>query len=75
MNLADAQSLAARIRTEIAKAVVGQHDTIDLMLTSLFAGGHILPSKARPAPPRLFWPKAWRERSASNSAASSSRRT
>jgi len=42
VNLTDAQGLAARIRTEIAKAVVGQHDTIDLMLTSLFAGGHIL---------------------------------
>src|SRR6185312_12269080 len=31
-----------RIRAETAKAVVGQAETIDLMLTSLFAGGHIL---------------------------------
>ncbi len=42
MNLTDAQALAGKIRSEIGKAVVGQHDTIDLMLTSLFAGGHIL---------------------------------
>lgn len=33
---------AARIRGEIAKAVVGQEETVTLMLTSLFAGGHIL---------------------------------
>src|ERR1700683_1754222 len=26
----------------MAKAVVGQSDTVDLMLTALFAGGHIL---------------------------------
>jgi MoxR-like ATPase len=31
-----------RIRQEIGKAVTGQSDTIDLMLTALFAGGHIL---------------------------------
>ena len=42
MNLTEAQALAGKIRSEIGKAVVGQHDTIDLMLTSLFAGGHIL---------------------------------
>jgi MoxR-like ATPase len=42
VNVSEAQALAARIRGEIAKAVVGQTDTIDLLLTSLFAGGHIL---------------------------------
>jgi len=30
------------MRAEIAKAVVGQADTVDLMLTALLAGGHIL---------------------------------
>ncbi len=34
--------MATAIRGEIAKAVVGQHETVDLMLVSLFAGGHIL---------------------------------
>jgi MoxR-like ATPase len=34
--------LAARVRAEIAKAVVGQTDTVDLMLTALFAGGHVM---------------------------------
>nr|WP_237219969.1 MoxR family ATPase [Sphingomonas arenae] len=30
------------IRQEIAKAVVGQEETVDLMLVALFSGGHIL---------------------------------
>ncbi|WP_414641781.1 AAA family ATPase [Brevundimonas sp.] len=35
-------TLAARIRAEVGKAVIGQTDTVDLMLTALFCGGHIL---------------------------------
>ncbi|CAN5144709.1 MoxR family ATPase [soil metagenome] len=42
MNVAEVQALAGKIRAETAKAVVGQNDTIDLMLTALFAGGHVL---------------------------------
>jgi MoxR-like ATPase len=42
VNVADVKALADRVRAEMGKAVVGQADTIDLMLTSLFAGGHIL---------------------------------
>jgi MoxR-like ATPase len=42
VNVAEVQALAGRIRSETAKAVVGQDDTIDLMLTALFAGGHVL---------------------------------
>ncbi len=42
MNLADVASIAEKIRAEVSKAVVGQSDTVDLMLISLFAGGHIL---------------------------------
>jgi MoxR-like ATPase len=38
----DVQKLAQAIRTEIAKAVVGQDTTVELMLVALFAGGHIL---------------------------------
>ena len=42
MNVSDVKTLADRIRTEIAKAVVGQGDTVDLILTALLAGGHVL---------------------------------
>jgi MoxR-like ATPase len=42
VNVSEAQDLARRIRGEVGKAVVGQADTVDLMLTALFAGGHIL---------------------------------
>jgi MoxR-like ATPase len=38
----EVQALAATIRGEVAKAVVGQEATVDLMLVALFAGGHIL---------------------------------
>jgi MoxR-like ATPase len=42
VNVAEVKALADKIRAELAKAVVGQTETVDLMLTSLFAGGHIL---------------------------------
>jgi MoxR-like ATPase len=42
VNVSDVKTLADRIRTEIAKAVVGQGDTVDLILTALLAGGHVL---------------------------------
>ncbi len=42
MNVADVKTLADSLRQEIAKAVIGQADTVDLLLTALFAGGHIL---------------------------------
>ena len=42
MNVSDVKALADRIRAEIGKAVVGQADTVDLMLTALLAGGHVL---------------------------------
>ena len=42
MQLADLRAAADRIRAAIATEVVGQTDTVDLMLTALFAGGHIL---------------------------------
>jgi MoxR-like ATPase len=38
----DVATLAAAIRAEIGKAVVGQEDTVDTLLVALFAGGHIL---------------------------------
>ena len=42
MNVDEVKALAGAIRGEIAKAVVGQSETVDLMLTALFAGGHVL---------------------------------
>jgi MoxR-like ATPase len=42
MNLDGVAALAGRIRQEVAKAIVGQSDTLDLMLVALFSGGHVL---------------------------------
>jgi MoxR-like ATPase len=42
VNPAEVEALGARIRAEVAKAVVGQAETVELMLTALLSGGHIL---------------------------------
>jgi MoxR-like ATPase len=42
VNVSDVKYLADRMRAEIGKAVVGQADTVELMLTALMAGGHVL---------------------------------
>ena len=42
MSLADVRSLADAIRTEVAKAVVGQAETVDGLLVALMAQGHVL---------------------------------
>ena len=42
MNVAEVKALADQVRSEIGKAIVGQQDTIDLLLTALFARGHVL---------------------------------
>jgi MoxR-like ATPase len=42
VNVEEVQKLGNAIRGEIAKAVVGQDNTVELMLVALFAGGHIL---------------------------------
>jgi MoxR-like ATPase len=42
MEFRDIRGLTETIRSEIGKAVVGQDDVIDLMLTSLLVNGHIL---------------------------------
>ena len=42
MIIDDVRTLANAIRTEVAKAVVGHEHTVELMLVSLFARGHIL---------------------------------
>jgi MoxR-like ATPase len=42
VNVDEVKAAAGRIRAEVGKAITGQTDTVDLMLTALFAGGHIL---------------------------------
>ena len=42
MNVDEVKPLAEAIKAEIGKAIVGQAETIELLLTALFAGGHIL---------------------------------
>ena len=42
MDVNEVKTIAERIRAEIAKAVVGQEDAVDMLLTALFAGGHVL---------------------------------
>ncbi len=42
MNLDGVGALAQRIKQEVAKAIVGHSETLDLMLISLFSGGHVL---------------------------------
>ncbi len=42
VSVQDVQALASAIRQEVARAVVGQEETVELMLVALFAGGHIL---------------------------------
>jgi MoxR-like ATPase len=42
VNVDEVSALAAKVRAEIGKAIVGQADTIDLLLTALFARGHVL---------------------------------
>ena len=44
MNVNDVKALADRMRVEIAKGVVGQSDTIDLMLTAMLARPDSRPS-------------------------------
>jgi MoxR-like ATPase len=42
MDLDEIRRLAEALRTEIRKAIVGQDETVELMLTSLLVGGHVL---------------------------------
>jgi len=42
MEIQEIRSVAEAIRGEIAKAVIGQEEVVELLLTSLLVGGHIL---------------------------------
>jgi MoxR-like ATPase len=42
MDLQEIHAITEGVRSEVRKAVVGQDETIDLMLASLLVGGHVL---------------------------------
>src|SRR5688572_16268911 len=42
VSISEIKTLGDGIRTQIAKAVTGQAEAVDLLLVALFAGGHIL---------------------------------
>ena len=42
MNLHEIGDIVTRIRAEVGKAIVGQEEAVDLLLTSLLCGGHVL---------------------------------
>ena len=42
MNVSDVKALAEGIRQDVAKAIVGQEEAIQLMLIALFSSGHVL---------------------------------
>lgn len=42
MNVADIKAVTEGIRAEVGKIIVGKDDVVELMLTGLLAGGHLL---------------------------------
>src|SRR5437764_7087816 len=42
MTFDEAQRLAARLREELGRAIIGQQAVVDEILTAFFAGGHVL---------------------------------
>ena len=42
MTVDEVKALGQRIRAEVAKAITGQDNTVDLMLVALFSAGHVL---------------------------------
>ena len=42
MDLQKVGSIVSNIRTEVGKAIVGQDEAVELLLTSLLCGGHVL---------------------------------
>lgn len=42
MTVNDVQDLAQIIRREVGKAIIGQEDTVHILLVALFSGGHVL---------------------------------
>jgi MoxR-like ATPase len=42
VDLDEVRAVAKAVKDEVAKAIVGQDEAIDLLLTALFCGGHVL---------------------------------
>ena len=42
MDISELKGVADNIRGQVAKVVIGQADTVELMLVALFCGGHVL---------------------------------
>jgi MoxR-like ATPase len=42
MDVSGVKTIADRIRSEVGKVVVGQSETLELLLVALFSGGHVL---------------------------------
>jgi MoxR-like ATPase len=42
VDLDDVRAVAKAVRLEVAKAIVGQDEAVDLLLTALFCSGHVL---------------------------------
>jgi MoxR-like ATPase len=42
MEISDIQTLAGKIKSNIAKVIVGKDDVVELVLAALLAGGHVL---------------------------------
>lgn len=42
LNLERIHAAAERVRHEISKVIIGQHDLLDLLLAAIFSGGHVL---------------------------------
>lgn len=42
MNIGELKTLADNIRSEVAKAIIGQEEIVDHMLIALFSSGHVL---------------------------------
>ena len=70
-----AVKICARVRAEAAKAVVGQDATIDLLAAARSCGGHVLLEGVPGVAKTLLARRVSRGRSASSSAACSSRPT
>ena len=47
MDLPQAHDLAARMRVEIAKALVGQEAVVEQVIVAFLAGGHVLLRKGK----------------------------
>ena len=75
MDVSAIRAVTEGVRGEVRKALIGQDETIELLLTSLLVGGHILLEGVPGTAKTLLARSVRGARSRCNSAASSSRPT